>query len=789
MELINLKSGWRNITKNKLFSAINILGLSIGFAVSTLIFFWIVDELNFDKFHTNLNNMYTIYEHQQYSDGQELFTWCTPFPLSSKLKNDYDEVLNATTFASMGEFPIRYTDKEYIEGPCVAVDSQFLNIFSFHIIEGDPNALYSPNKIMITPEIASMFFNGESAIGKTLTINGDNSFEVGAIIEKPGKNSSINFKVLYPIYFMFNNGMANPSSWGNNWPRTVVQFTNGTNAKDFEAKIINICKDNGQESTSLHTFPFKNEHLYSYSGKNNRVQNIYQFLAIALIIILIACINFVNFSTARSEQRRPEVGIRKTMGATKMNITRQFLTEKGLMVLISLVISVILVALLMPLFNRLADKTITLALFQNKYLLAMLSGVVLITILLSVTYPSLYVSSFTPARVMKKQSKNGTGFFNFRSILVVVQFALSIGLIICSLSISKQLKYINNYNIGYNKDNLIYIDLPGLTKQKHELIATELSKINGVVSLSKVNKTPFYGGNSSWGYDWEGKDPEKKVLICSMEVDPDYFKTMGMQFNGGKEFSERYNHIDADKPIPINEVILNEEAIRRMGMDDAVGKYFGRNGQSKSTIVGVVKNFNFEPLRVEIEPMVISPLQYNPNNIILRIRPDNFYATVNQVKDTWSKLFPQTPCELGFFDEQLRNMYYSEIKISGLFRSFSLVAIFIACIGLFGLSLYAIELRRKEIGIRKVNGSTSFEILKLINKDFVSLVIVSFIIACPVAYYAMTKWLQNFAYKSQLGWWVFVLSGFLALTIALITVSWQSLRAARRNPVEALRYE
>jgi len=754
-----------------------------------LIFLWIVDELNFDKFHKNIDQLYSIYEHQEYSEGQELFTGCTPFPLSQKLANDYDEVVCATTHSFMGNFPLKYDNMEFIEGPCIITDKEFLNVFSFPIIEGDANALSSPDKMIITQQIADMFFKGESALGKKIKVYGNTEFEVGAIIAPPEKNSTIDFKVLLPLEFVSQNGWTQLDSWGNNWPRTTALLANNTDSHDFQNKITNLCKDNGQENTTLHVFPFKKERLYSYSGEKNRVQYIYQFLAIAFIIILIASINFINFSTARAEKRKPEVGIRKALGATKLNITKQFILEKGIMVIISLMVSVILVALFLPLFGRLADKTIELSLLQNKYLIIMLLIVVVTTISLSVTYPALYMASFAPARVLKKQAKAKSGIFSFRSLLVVIQFALSIGLIICSIFISNQLKFISNYDLGYNKENLIFLDLPGSAKAKHRVLSQEFDKIEGISSYTKADKIPFYGGNSSWGYNWEGKDPEKKVLICLMQVDRNYFSTLGIDFAEGQEFSERFNNWENDTTLEYNEVVLNQEAIRRMGLENPLGKSFGRNGGNQASIVGVIKNFNFENLRQGIEPLLLRPLNGEPNNIILRIRPDNFYNTVSEIKSIWAKVYPQTPCEIGFFDERLKQMYNSELKISGLFKSFTLIAIFIACIGLFGLSLYAIEIRRKEIGIRKVNGSTRTEIITLLNKDFVLRVLIAFVIACPLSYYIMSKWLENFAYKTTLSWWVFVLSGFIALGIAVLTISWQSWKAATRNPVEALRYE
>ena len=785
----NLRIGWRNIKKNGIFSIINITGLSLGIAVVTLILFWVVDELSFDKFHQNIDRIYTVYEHQQYSEGQELFTYCTPFPLAKEFVNSFSEVENATTFANVGEQLIRYEDSEYKEGPVLCTDKEFLNIFSFEIVQGDKNALEAPDKIIINEEVAAVLFGEEPAIGKMVKINDNLSYSVGAVVKTDKLNTTIDFKILVPLNLAESFG-ADLTRWGNNWPRTSLLLTQNANAEEFNSKITNFLKEKGQENTTLYLFPFQNERLHSYSGKNNRIQYIYQFLGIAFIIILIASINFINLSTAKAEQRRPEVGIRKVLGANKISILNQFLQEKGIMIVLSLLVSTILVFAFIPAFRSVSDKTVTFGLLQNNYMIWMLVGVIATVLVLSVVYPSLYISSFRPAQAMKKTRLKKQGKVGAKNLLVIVQFVLSVVLISSTLIITRQLQYINNYDLGYDQANLIYIPLNGEAKNKHEALRQEFTEIAGVVNLTRTSRVPFYGGNSSWGYDWEGKDPENRVLICSMNADRNYFETLGIQFTEGNNFPENYSEVLDLEQTPSPQVILNEEAIRRMGINNPVGKYFGRNGgDERGVIAAVARDFHFESLHRGVEPMVIMPLFGNPDFIIARIKPENFSETVNEIKKSWTKVLPQSICEIKFFDDTLESMYNSEVKISGLFRYFSFIAIFISCIGLFALSLYIIELRKKEIGVRKVNGAKIGEVIFLLNKDFIRWVVIAFIIACPVAWLAMQKWLENFAFKTNLNWWIFALSGLLALGIALLTVSWQSWKAATRNPVEALRYE
>ena len=784
----NLKIGWRNILKNKFFSFLNIGGVAIGIAVTTLILFWVVDELSFDKHHENLAQIYQVYEHQIYSDGQDLHTGCTPFPLSGELKSNYPEVMNATTYTMLGEQPVKYQTTEYKDIPLMLADKEFVNIFSFDLLEGDITAIEAPDKIIISSKLAKLFFPNESAIGKVLTIYGSFDFTVGAVVNYPDKHSTINFDVLASLEVAKQLG-ADFTRWGNNWPFTGLLLAEGTDVDNLESKITGLLKEKGQENTSLYLFPYSKRRLYSFSGKSNRIQYIYQFLAIALIILLIASINFINASTASSETRRPEVGIRKVLGATKANLSNQFFHEKGLMIFISLILGIILVLLFTPLFGQLSGKAISFSMLGNKYLLLMLLGMVFTTLLLSVAYPSIYISSFPPARVLRKAVKNGRNKISFRSLLVVVQFTLSIILVICTIAVGTQLKYINNYDLGYNKDNLVYLNLDESTKTKHEALSAEFNNIPGVINITKSDKLPFWGGNSSWGYNWQGKDPENRVLICIMRVDRNYFETLGISMDEGRSFSPVFDKMEQSDGEFSGEVILNQEALRRMKMTEPIGKFFGRNGDDRSSIVGIARDFHFESLKNGIEPMVMVPLTQNPDVLILRIRPENFTETLASLKESWKSIIPDTNCEIGFFDQRLERMYRSELRISGLFRYFSFIAIFIACIGLFGLSVFAIERKRKEIGIRKVNGSKVTQILAMLNKDFIKWVLVSFVFASPVAWFTMNRWLQNFAYKTSLEWWIFALAGLLAIAIAIVTVSFQSYKAATQNPVEALRYE
>jgi ABC-type antimicrobial peptide transport system permease subunit len=757
-------------------------------ATFVLILLWVMDETSFDKFHANIDHMYCIIERQDYSDGQLLHTNNTPFALKEELQTNYPEVANVTRTLWMGNRPMSYEEKVITTGPITFVDPEFLDVFTFKQLSGDPNALKEPNKILITEEVAQSFFGEEDPVGKILQMDGEYDFEVGGILENVPENSTFDFNILVPFVQMEKIFERDLNSWGNNWPRTTLVLKEDASPKVFEQKIKDLCKEHDQENTTLFIKALADDHLYSNSGENNRIQYVYLFLAIGLIVLLIASVNFVNLSTAVSERRAKEVGIRKVIGAKRWNLIHQFFGEKTMLIIISLLLSILLTTLLIPLFNEISGKQLEFNLFENPDLILLFLAVGVFSTILSGIYPSLVLSSYSPVTALKSiiTAKKGKGI-NLRSSLVILQFSLSIILIVSAIVVMSQLNYIRSFNLGYEAENLIYIDLPGQSTKLHEPFSNEILKIPGLTKLTKADKPPFWGGNSSWGYDWEGKDPELKVLICMMWVDKNYFDVLGIPLQDGNTFSDRFENYSLET-IENIDVILNAEAIRRMKMEAPVGKYFGR-GDTKGTIVGVTEDFNFESLRRGVEPLVLLPLQNEPNVIIAKIQKDNIHTTIEKIEEAWKKINPASPFSFGFFDDRLESNYRGEVRISKLFRYFTFIAIFIASLGLLGLSSFSIQRKTKEIGIRKVVGAPVSSILVLLTRDFVRWVMIAFVLACPIAWYTMQQWLKNFAYKTSLEWWIFVASGLLALFVALFTVSFQTIRASLKNPVESLRYE
>jgi len=785
MILLNIKLAFRNLIKNKFFSILNILGLSSGIAVSVLVFMWVADELSFDKQHKNLDNIFFAISNQTYDNGNEVHTKCTPFPLKDALQKNYPEVETVCRFTEWGNFPVGNGDKKFVTDMIVAADPEFTDIFTLELIEGDINCLNNCENIIITKKVANTFFGNKSALGQPLLINSIKEFTVGAVVADNPKNTTLDFNIIMPIIQLTKLFGADFSNWYGNWPSTIVLIKPNSNVTILSQSIKNLNKENGSENIELSLKPLKNDRLYTNNGIGYRLQYIYLFIGIGIIILLIACINFVNISTAKTQKRAVEVGIRKVNGAEKRNIVMQFLTEKVVIIFICMCVSLIMAYSAIPLFNQISGKSITFTeVFDLKFSLGFLAIGIATTIFASV-YPSLYMSSFSAMRALKPLgSLTKSKKISFRNILVIIQFSLSVALIICTIVINSQLKHLMNTNLGYDKENLIYVELNGASTMKDEVLIQELNKLPQIVNCTKADKGPFLGGNNTGGFDWEGKDPKSSVLISITQVDNNYLQTLGIKLAEGNNFS----NIDYFKDdVQEYEVILNQEAIRQMQLKDPIGKSFGFGW--KGRIIGIVEDYHFESLHSKIEPLVLIPITTNAPILIVRLQKGNIHSTLEKVKEVWQNINPQEPLTTGFFNDKLNSMYTSEKRISNLFSSFSFIAIFISCLGLLGLSAFAAEQRTKEIGIRKVNGASVYNILFMLNKSFIQLVFISIIIGIPLAYLFMEKWLQKFAYKTEMSWLMFVAAALTALIIAVITVSWQSVKSAMQNPVKSLKYE
>jgi ABC-type antimicrobial peptide transport system permease subunit len=642
--------------------------------------------------------------------------------------------------------------------------------------------------VVITENMAQKYFGAEDPMGKMLNFNDRIDFQVTGVLENIPINSHLQFDFVLPFHLLENLGQ-DIHNWGNFNFFCYVMLDKNTSFDSASKKISGYLRTINPENAQLFIQPLAQIHLHSdfeydaLAVNNNDHKYIFIFASIALFVLLIACINFINLTTARSRNRAKEVAMRKVVGADRKNIIRQFFGESLAFAFVAFGLALAFVFLFLPAFNDLSGKQLSLDLSGNILIPAGLIGIAIFTGLLSGSYPSLYLSSFQPGKVLKKTFTANPKGSVFRKVLVVVQFSLSIFLIIGTTVVDNQIDYIRNRKLGFKKENLIYMPLAGGIRQQYEAVKNEWLRNTNIVSVTASSNLPSFGRNWATGnLDWEGKNPEETILMQGVDVDYDFFETFGMQMKAGREFSKDFV---ADEN---SSVILNETAINIMGLSSPVGKRFSV-GDWQGTIVGIVQDYNFKSLHNKIEPLILTMVNRQLNYMFVRIKGQNMPDAIKFLKSQWEHHNPQFTFEYGFVDTLLGNLYANEEKVRTLFNYFTFLAIFISCLGLFGLAFYLTEQRTKEIGVRKVLGASVPKIVTMLSKEFIKWVLIANIIAWPLAYFFMDKWLQNFAYRTSLRIWTFLLSGVLAFMIALLTVSYQTIKAASANPVDSLRYE
>ena len=780
-----LKIAIRNLAKYKGYSFINISGLTIGITCCLLIVLWVHDELSYDRFHDHASTLHRVVENQNYADG--VFPVAvTPTPLAPTLKQDFPEIINATRLYFTGRL-ISYQGASFYETDIAVVDPAFLKMFTFPVVKGDANTLLDdPFSVVVSEDIARKYFGEDNPIGKILRFNDEHDLTVTGVVKNAPHNSHLRFTMLVPFTFYESLG-GNMENWRSNWLYTYVQLQNGVRAEDVDPKIVDVIKQNNERSvTDLYLQPVTRIHLHSDFtadiGGHGDIQYVYIFSVIALFVLLIACINFMNLSTARSANRAKEVGMRKVFGARRTHLIRQFYGESLVISFIALLMGLLLIVLLLPAFNDLSQKQLSLGIVTHWPILAGLLGITLFTGIFAGSYPALFLSSFRPVKVLKGTVRAGTKSALFRSVLVVTQFALSIFLIIGTGVIYTQLDYIRNKKLGFDKEHLIYIRMRGDIGQAYDALKSALTQNPNILGVTAASGLPTYIGSSSSGFDWEGKNPDDAILMHYNLVDFDYFETLKIEMAQGRSFSRAFPSDTASA------VIVNEEAVRVMGLESPLEAHF-EAGEDEVNIVGVVKDFHFKPMDTKIEPIVIALNPENTNFMFIRVHPTDLSATLAYLEETWKTVIPDYPFDYNFLDEAYDRIYRAEENLGRLVNYFSLLAIFIACLGLFGLASFTVEQRAREIGIRKVLGASVSGLMVSMCQEFIKLVAVANLLAWPIAYYALRNWLEGFAYRTDIGWGLFALTGVLALIIATVTVSYQAVKAARANPVEVLRYE
>jgi putative ABC transport system permease protein len=778
-----LKIAVRNLLRQKVHSFINIAGLAIGLTCSMLIVLWVQDELSYDRYNEKADDIYRVVETQHYTGDKVIPVAVTPSALAGALKEEVPGIVRSTRF-SFSSLTIRHGDNVATEGIAM-VDPDFLQMFTLRFIEGDPKtALNDPHSLILTVNAAKRYFGDKDPMGKVLVIENQYDFVVRGVIGNIPQNSHLQYELIAPFIFNGERG-SSMTDWSTNWCYTYVLLQPQAIQGSVDQKITDFLGKHAQSNTTLSLQPLDEIHLYSAGkyvadiGGQGDIEYVEIFSGIALFVLLIACVNFMNLATARSERRSKEVGLRKVVGANRAHLISQFFGEAMLMTLIAFIIAIICVQLVLPEFSDLSGKTLALSDLNMVSILGFL-GMALMVGIVAGSYPAFVLSSFQPATALKRE-KSGSGGVTIRRILVVTQFTLSIMMIVGTLVVSRQIDYIHNKNLGLNKENVGYFWMAGNLRSKHEIAKQQLLRNPGIASITLTSQLPTNFLSASSGWEWEGKPPDENVLMNFESVDDDYIKTFQMEMASGRFFSK-------DMATDSLSAVVNEAAVKTMGMKEPVGKTLRGRGKNL-TIIGVVKDFNFKPIQTKIEPLVMlrNPSQYYA--MVVRLKSNDISRTVAAIGNVYKKFNPETPFYFNFLDDDYDHLYRAEERTGRISEYFTFLAVLIAALGLYGLASYTMEQRTKEIGVRKVLGATVPGLFLLLSKEFVGMTLIANLIAWPVAYYVMSHWLQNYAYHAELDVGVFLIAAGLALTVVLGTVSYQALRASVANPVEALRYE
>jgi len=780
-----LKAALRNLWRSKSFSFLNIAGLAAGMAAAILILVWIYNEVSYDRFHKNGDRLYWAWNRGVFDGRIECWN-STPKILGQAMKLEYPEVEKFTRMNHRW-FVTHYKDLNLVTEARI-VDPDFLTMFSFPLKQGDPlTALNSVYSIVITESMATKMFGKEDAMNKVIRID-SNNFTVTGVMENLPTNTMFSFEMILPWAYMkaINH---DDDDWGNNSASNFVMLKPGVNLATFAEKIKNITKNhtNGKEQQEVFLHPINKWHLYSRfeNGKivGGKIEMVRLFIIIAVFILLIACINFMNLSTARSEKRAREVGIRKVSGANKGLLIGQFLGESTLLALISGILAIIIVQISLPSFNLLIGKQLSIP-FRSANFWMISIMFVFVTGVIAGSYPAFFLSSFSPVKVLKGTFKQANAAVNPRKILVVTQFTFAIVLIICTVIIVQQMRHAMERETGYERSQLAYVWLVGDLYNKYPLFKEEVIRSGAVTSATRSNGPMTESYSTTWSFGWQGKDPNDKTIFIRAVQDEGLAETVGLKMIAGRDLNLK------EFPTDSNAIILNESAANAMSFKEPMGQIV-RDGDDEYHVVGFFKDVVITSPYDKILPMVIEGSRSNWFNVIhMRLNPArSTQANVDQIGKVFAKFTPGYPYNIHFTDDDYNYKFTDERRTATLTGLFAGLTIIISCLGLFGLAAYMAENRIKEIGIRKVLGASVYKITTLLSRDFLMLVVISLVIACPIAWFVMHTWLQGYDYRVGIEWWVFLMAGLLSVLISLITVSFQSIRAALANPVKSLRNE
>lgn len=782
------KTAWQNLSRHKLFSCINLFGLAFGIAAVFLIGIYIQNELSYDNFHGNNKNLFRV-GYEFISDGKSLGTGAvfTP-PFGPDAKNEFPEIESFCRISPDHDaFIVKDVNNLKSSGICFA-DSSFFKLFSFHLISGNPDdVLKKPYSIVLTSSLAKKLFSGENAAGKTIRLDDKNDYMVTGISADPPVNSQISYEALVSFSTLYENPETNFMDWnGGNQYITYLKLYRPENSVSLEKKLpafmwkhINSLYEKSGMKINASLQPFRDVHLKYESDSVNTRTNLYVFSFIAILILIISCVNYVNLTTARSSSRFKEIGIRKSLGALRGHLIVQFLGESLLITLGSFILSILMVYLFMPAYSRLIGKPLTLFTGDISFFAILAISIVLIIGAGAGSYLAFYLSSLNVNKTFKA-SVPESRHSGFRKGLIVSQFAITTALMTCTLVVYLQLNYAKNKSLGFDKDHIIALTLTGdKTKNASSVLKQKIEGFAGVESVTGLSEVP-HNNITTNGFVPEGSS--NTMVIHQLDADEDFLKTFHLKLISGNYFSP-------DRPSEKSGYIINETLAKTLGWNNPIGKTISRNGQHK--VIGVVNDFIFASLHDKIEPLIISnqPWQNRFDYLAIRYKSGDPSSLLKQIKNTWQNTVNSAPFEYWFLDEAFDKLYKNEEKFRGIFFYFSILSILLSLAGIFGMVSLTIQQRTKEIGIRKVLGAGVSDIVKLTTRSYLILILIASAISIPFAFYYMNAWLQDFAYRINLSWWMFMVSGITTMVIALITIGLQTIKAAQLNPVRSLRTE
>ena len=778
---------YRNFLRAKSYFVINLAGLSAGLACTLFIFLWVRDEVRMNAFHENDTRLFQLMEHQQYAD-EIMTTSSTPGILAETLKEEFPEVKYAATTTWIDKYTLSIKDENNVKASGYHVGKDYFKIFSYRLVQGDPaQVLEDKFAMVISRDLAKKLFGSEqNAVGKMVELQHEKTFHVTGVFENTPANSVYQFEFVVS-FEEFKDDNKWVLEWGNNGPSTFIVLNEGTDPKAFEAKIKDYIKGKDEGShVTLFLQRFSERYLYGSfengQSSGGRIEYVRLFSVIAVFILIIACINFMNLSTARASRKAKEIGIKKSIGAQRSSLVFQYISESMLTSILALIVAWCVVWLFLPQFNLITEKKIKLSL-NDPELLVWFLAITVLTGLISGSYPALYLSGFKPAAVLKGEVKGSVGELWARKGLVVFQFFLSVVFIVSVLVIYKQVQFVQTKNLGYNKDHLINFPMEGKLRTNSETFLNEIRKIPGVQNASSTSHSLLGRNSNTSGVAWEGKNPDDRILFENVSVNFGMLETWGVKLTEGRFFSEENGIADTSK------IIFNEAAIKVMNLENPIGKKIKLWEKHDREIIGVVKDFHFQSLHEAVNPLFFRLQPDNTWTIIVRLQGGKEKETLAAIEQYYKTFNPGFTFEYRFQDREYAQLYESEQRVATLSGYFASMAVLISCLGLFGLATFTAERRLKEIGIRKALGSSATNIVMLLSGDFTKMVLISILVGLPVSYFMLDWWLQRFAFRVELEPWYFIAAGLVALVISWVTVASQAIRAAGVNPVKCLRTE